>query len=194
MIREIKVIALLSLVVLMFSCKEEETWIPKPTGYMKRSFPKRNYITYQDSMCPYTFEIVDYANVLSVNGGGGCHKDIEFMNFNCELNLSYLPVESNLFGLTEYVQTKIKEHTSIAKGITPVKYIDKDREMYGMYYRLDGDVALNGIFFLTDSTNHFLSGKLTFNVAPNYDSLKPSIDYVTEDIQHMLESVHWINK
>lgn len=182
------------LAIVLCSCEEDTVWIPKPTGFLRRDFPVKEIMHINESNCPYEFDLVNYAKVLPAKGGTGCHKDIVFEDFNCEINFSYLSVDSNLFDLTEYVQKRINEHTPIAKAIVPYKIENDSAKTYGMYYRIDGDVALNGVFFITDSTNHFVSGLLSFNSTPNYDSLKPSLDYIDADIKEMMDSFRWLNE
>jgi gliding motility-associated lipoprotein GldD len=46
-------------------------------------------------------------------------------------------------------------------------------------------------FFITDSTEHFLRGSLYFNCRPNRDSLNPVIDFLREDILHLIETTEW---
>ena len=193
--KKIWLISCVLMATFLISCEEDDIWIPKPTGYLRKNFPEKKPIVYHDTNCPFTFELVDYAKIVNAKGGAGCHKDIFFEDFGFELNLGYAKIDStaNLFHLTEYVQKKIAEHTQIARGIQPTKYENDSLKTYGMLYRLDGDVALNGIFFLTDSTDHFVSGLMSFDVAPNYDSLQPSLDYLFEDIDNMLKSFRWLN-
>ena len=46
-------------------------------------------------------------------------------------------------------------------------------------------------FYLTDSVDHFVRGALYFNVVPNNDSLAPVIDYLKDDMRHMIETFEW---
>jgi gliding motility-associated lipoprotein GldD len=62
---------------------------------------------------------------------------------------------------------------------------------FGMVYDLKGDVASAVQFFITDSTKHFLRGSLYFNIQPNRDSLNPVIDFLREDIMHLIETTQW---
>jgi hypothetical protein len=46
-------------------------------------------------------------------------------------------------------------------------------------------------FVLTDSVNHFFRGALYFNTVPNQDSLAPVVEYVKEDIIHLVETMRF---
>lgn len=46
-------------------------------------------------------------------------------------------------------------------------------------------------FYLTDSVSHFLRGALYISEVPNYDSLRPVIKYLSEDVLKMIGSTEW---
>ncbi|MDR2937387.1 MAG: gliding motility lipoprotein GldD, partial [Prevotellaceae bacterium] len=62
---------------------------------------------------------------------------------------------------------------------------------HGYIYEIGGNAASNAQFYVTDSTRHFLRGSLYFNTHPNVDSLQPVIEYITEDIYHLIETTKW---
>ncbi len=63
--------------------------------------------------------------------------------------------------------------------------------MYGILYRIDGNVASPMQFFLTDSTTHFLRGALYIRATPDIDSLKPVVDFLEKDVVYLIESTKW---
>lgn len=177
------------LFVLLFSCGGNEEYYPKPNGYLRLDFPERVYSDYSTN-CPFSFEIPEYFSVVDLDSF--CNKkNIEMERFNATLNLTYLPVDTNLALLIEKSQSLVYEHSIFADGIEEELLLDDQRKTYGIKYKIKGDAASPFQFYLTDSTNHFLRGALHFNVKPNYDSIKTSLDYVTEDLDRMLETVIW---
>jgi gliding motility-associated lipoprotein GldD len=78
-----------------------------------------------------------------------------------------------------------------AEGIEETPFIEREQKRFGMIYDLKGDVASAVQFYVTDSTTHFLRGSLYFNAAPNRDSLNPVIDFLREDIVHLIETTQW---
>jgi gliding motility-associated lipoprotein GldD len=56
---------------------------------------------------------------------------------------------------------------------------------------ITGNTASQIQFHITDSTHHFINGSLYFYVQPNYDSIMPAIDYIKQDISHLLETFKW---
>lgn len=164
-------------------------YYPKPNGYIRLDFPERVYSTYI-SDCPYSFEMPEYFTV--VDKDSFCNmKDIIMNRFNATLNLTYLPVDTNLVQLIEKARALVYEHTIFADGIQEEVIMDESRNAFGLRYKITGDAASPFQFYLTDSTDHFLRGALYFNVKPNYDSILPSLDYITEDLDRMLQTVIW---
>ena len=69
--------------------------------------------------------------------------------------------------------------------------VNKEKDVYGTSFEIRGDVACNYLFYLTDSTSNYFAGSLYFETVPNYDSLQPVLDYVIEDIEHMINTFEW---
>jgi gliding motility-associated lipoprotein GldD len=112
-------------------------------------------------------------------------------SLNGQVHLSYKPVEGNLGAYIEDSRSLVYKHTVKAEGIEETPLIDRDNNRFGMVYDLKGDVASAVQFFLTDSTTHFLRGSLYFNTRPNRDSLNPVIEFLRQDILHMIETTEW---
>ena len=68
----IKLLFIFSCVLVLTSCgdDEDEIFIPKPKGYFRIDFPKKEYRVY-DSLCPYSFEIPTYAFINNDNNQQG---------------------------------------------------------------------------------------------------------------------------
>ncbi len=60
-----------------------------------------------------------------------------------------------------------------------------------MIYDLKGDVASAVQFFMTDSSRSFSQGIPVFQLRPNRDSLNPVIEFLREDIMHLIETTQW---
>jgi gliding motility-associated lipoprotein GldD len=181
---------LIAMVVLFASCggSDEPEFYPKPRGYMRLDFPERSYQRYQ-SDCSYSFEIPDYFTVKDKDGG--CNKDILISRFNASLYLTYIPVDTNLFMNVEYSRKLVYDHSIKADEILEAVIQYPTNDAYGVKYNIVGNAASPYQFYVTDSINHFIRGALYFNVSPNYDSLKPSLDYVVKDIDHLIQTVQW---
>ena len=167
---------------------EEGDYYPKPRGYMRLDFPERTYEIFNPDSCPYQFEIPEYFSIVDKSD---CNKDIVMNRFNATMFLTYLPIDTNLLMNIEYSRKLVYDHSIKADAIEEIPLIDPRRRAYGLKYNIKGDAASPYQFYVTDSTGHFLRGALYFNVKPNYDSVRTSLEYISEDIDHILETIHW---
>ncbi|NOQ70675.1 MAG: gliding motility lipoprotein GldD [Crocinitomix sp.] len=181
-------IIMISLFFLASCGGDEGDYYPKPRGYMRLDFPERSYEIYSPDSCPYQFEIPEYFAVIDKSN---CSKTIIMDRFNAELYLTYQPIDSNLLMNIEYSRKLAYDHSIKADAIEEVSMIDPRRRAYGLKYNIKGDAASPYQFYVTDSTDHFLRGALYFNVKPNYDSIRTSLEYITEDLDNILETIHW---
>jgi len=175
---------------LMVSCNRQET--PKPKGYLRIKTPEKSYRLY-DEQPQYSFEVPEYAQVVpnqSRNAKEGWF-DIRVPELNGTIHLSYKPVNGNLSEYITDCRTLAYKHTVKAEGIEETPFIEREEDRYGMIYDLSGNVASAVQFFVTDSTTHFLRGSLYFHTVPNQDSLRPLVDFLREDILHLIETTRW---
>jgi len=180
----------LVLLLLSFSCKQSYT--PKPAGYLKISYPEKAYHLYDDQEF-YQFEIPDYARV-EIDSGPRSEEgwiNVAVPQLNGKIHLSYKPVDDHLNALITDCRELVYKHTVKSIGIEETPFIQRDQKRFGMIYDLKGDVASAVQFFITDSTEHFLRGSLYFNCQPNRDSLNPVIEFMREDILHLIETTQW---
>ena len=183
-----KITILIFCFIAALGCDEEVDYYPKPRGFMRLDFPERTYQNYQDDSCHYSFEIPDYFKVMDK---GNCNKNIEIERFNATMFLTYQPIDTNLFMHIEYARKLVYDHSIKADEILEKQTIIPEQDVYGVNYMIVGDAASPYQFYLTDSTDHFLRGALYFNVKPNYDSIRTSLEYIVEDFDRMIETVNW---
>jgi hypothetical protein len=51
-----------------------------------------------------------------------------------------------------------------------------------------GNAASDKQFILTDYKHQFIRGAIYFATTPNYDSLKPAINFIDKDIYHLINT------
>jgi gliding motility-associated lipoprotein GldD len=108
--------------------------------------------------------------------------------------MTYVEVDTNLSMNIEYSRKLAYDHSIKADEIQEAVVSNSENRAFGMKYNIIGNAASPYQFYLTDSLNHFLRGALYFNAKPNYDSLRPSLEYIVQDIDHMIETVIWTAK
>ena len=184
--------ALLSLLVI--SCGSD--YSPKPRGYFKIDLPEKKFQTYQ-SDCPFSFEYPVYSTVVtdSARNAKPCWKDLVYPGLNGRIHLSYERITSKaqFNQLTEDAHTFVFKHTVKATAIDESIINMPEKNVYGIYYTIDGNAASPVQFFLTDSTSNYIRGALYFNEQPRLDSIQPVLDFVKKDIDVMIRSFKWTN-
>ena len=156
---------------------------------MKLTFQKKDF-TQTIEGCNFKFTSPSYAAEDSTKTG--CNMNIDYQPFGATLFLTYIPIDTGgLMSHMEYARKLVYEHSIQADGIEEKTIINTRHQVYGTAYKLIGNAASNYQFYLTDSANHFLRGALYFNAKPNYDSLKPSIDYLMVDFDTLFNSLQW---
>ncbi|NNE03017.1 MAG: gliding motility lipoprotein GldD, partial [Eudoraea sp.] len=101
-------------------------------------------------------------------------------------------VEQNLNTLLVDAQKLSYEHVGKADNILEQRFVNEEADVYGMFFEVKGNAASQAQFYVTDSTNHFVTGALYFYAKPNYDSIYPAAMYIQNDIRRIMESLTWI--
>ncbi len=176
---------------ILFSCGEDIP-TPKPPTYLRINFPNNTSRKIIDN-CPYVLQLPNYASAKPVgtNGEFLCHKEISLGILNGTIHFSYIPMTESLTKYINYAIDKIDEHKVKATAIEDTLFIMPNKRVFGALYELQGDVASPFQFYITDSTSRFVSGVVYFNARPNYDSLKPTLQYLKRDLITMIKSFEW---
>jgi gliding motility-associated lipoprotein GldD len=179
-------------VLVIFSLSCNRNYTPKPEGYVRVDYPDKEYVLF-DKADPYVFEYPTYAQVLPNQSRitEPYWYDIVFPSFKGTVFLSYKNLNSNIESYIEDTRKLVYRHAARSDGILEIPFVDTANRRYGIFYKLNGNVASAVQFFLTDSSSHFLRGSLYFESAPNRDSLNPIINFIEKDIEHLIETVRW---
>jgi gliding motility-associated lipoprotein GldD len=173
------------------SCREEA--IPKPSGYFRIDLPAHDYSRFQ-SNCEVSLDVPNYARVDDFKdrqGKDSCWFNISYPHFNATIYCTYFGVNSNVNELVQDAYTFAMKHEMKATGVRRTPVEEEASKVFGIIYDIDGEAASQVQFFVTDSVQHFFRGSLYFNNKPNPDSIAPVLNFVREDIAHMLKSVKW---
>ena len=185
-------LTLLLVMLVLGSCGSRHPQ-PKPRGYFRIDLPEKQYVRL-DTMRHYSFDYPVYSTITPdyLSPDEKDWANVEFPSFTGTIHLSYKAVNNNLREYLEDAYTMITKHITKATGIRDSVVINRDRRVYGLVYFLDGEGVASPLqFYLTDSTNHFMRGSLYFNVYPNNDSLQPVIDFITDDVRHLINTLEW---
>lgn len=185
------VIQIIAVSIILSACSEKAP-VPKPPLYLRSELPEHQYVLFTDE-CPYQFELSSIYTVKPIVQGAEktCHKDIDLGPLNGLINFSYIHMTESLGTYVNYANDRVGEHKIKATGIESENIIHPEKRVFGTIFKLQGDVATPFQFYLTDSTTNFVSGVVYFNSVPNYDSLRPSLDYLEQDLYHLVNTFEW---
>lgn len=205
---------LLFLLFTVGSCNSD--YLPKPTGYFRIPFPRKQYQPFNRPGFPYTFDYPVYAEVrqdstfFENESGNPYWININFPQFNGQVYISYY----RLGGRTVFKVKNGKSSYRDSAGVTSLNALVKGsydltfKHTYkatsindsvfrtrngieGIYFRLNGNTATANQFLMTDSVKHFLRGALYFDATPNEDSLNIVNDFLRQDMVHLINTFRW---
>jgi gliding motility-associated lipoprotein GldD len=181
--------------IFLLSCQGH--FSPKPRGFFRIHLPEKEYVQF-DSIFPFSFEYPVYGAFVPDQRASAepYWGDLIFPDFKGALHISYKSVKSNedLVGYFEDARSFAQKHIPKATAISEEVIRDDQRRIFGVLYEIKGAEAASTLqFYVTDSLDHFLRGALYFNVSPNNDSLAPVIDFLEQDIRHMIGTLNWKN-
>ncbi len=181
--------------ILSIACTNGGT--PKPKGYPRIELKKEKDYERVEKDCPFSFEIPEDAVMTKKTvqkdprHNTDCWYDIVYPRYKAQIHLTYKHVDGDLRKFISQSHKLAYKHQVKARNILPSQIHNDSTEVYGTKYRIEGNVASNLQFFVTDSTEHFLRGSLYFMTEPNADSLRPVIQHIEKDVDHMLQTFRW---
>ncbi|MFV0571913.1 MAG: gliding motility lipoprotein GldD [Xanthomarina gelatinilytica] len=188
-------ISLFGILFICLSCGQDP--VPKPQSYLRLEFPGPTYQEFHKNL-PFTIEknkLAGHVETKSIPGPTESYGvTLQYPSLKGSIYLTYKSIDNNPDNLLAFLRDAQKftqEHTRKADEIIEQPYENRTRKVYGMLYEVGGNAASQSQFYVTDSTNHFLTGSLYFYAKPNYDSIYPAAKYLEKDIKHIMETVSW---
>ncbi len=194
-----RAILILGALLLLGSCNQEPVFNPKPRSFPKVNYPERGYSQFDKDYCDFTFNYPSYATIEKDNSFfdekpvSECWFNIQLPPFDGTLYCSYVPLHNR----TEFDKMVNDAYTMVGKHNIKAEYRDEfpiqKGDVAGMLFEMEGEVASNLQFYLTDTTQHFFRASLYFNSQVNPDSIAPIYDFVKADVMEMIASFEWNN-
>lgn len=169
---------------LFFACDEQA--IPKPKAQIRLEYPPGNLLPLETDNFKFQYNQLANAKLNAENAFS-----LEYPEMKGAIFLSYKKVEGNLEKLIVDAKRLSYEHAMKADNIVEQPYVNPNKEVYGTLFEVQGNAASQSQFFVTDSTEHFLTGSVYFYTKPNYDSILPAAAYLQNDIRRIIESLEW---
>ena len=178
---------------IVVSCGDDDNYLPKPRGYFRIDLPEKAYAKV-DTLERFSFDCPQYA-LVTPDPYAPNEKNwvnIEMPQFKGSIHLTHKSVDGNLGEYLEDVHTMVTKHLQKANGMRDSLIVNEEHKVYGLFIEMDGKgVATPMQFYLTDSTRNFVRGALYFNFQPNNDSMQPVINFIREDIDHLINTFEW---
>lgn len=190
-------ILIAALLLSLTSCNEGGIALPKPRSYPKIDWPEKGFVSFDEDYCNFSFDYPKYATIEKERAFfddkpiDECWFDVALEPFNGALHCSYIPLNDR----KDFDKMINDAFTMVGKHNIKADYRDdfpiKNGKVSGMLFELEGDVASNLQFYLTDSTDHFFRASLYFNSKVDIDSIAPIYDFVKADVLKMIETFRW---
>lgn len=178
------ILILLLVFATFLSC--EENVLPKPKALLRLEYsrPTMEEAETED----FKFQYNQSARFKKRNNRS---LRLEYPEMRAAVFINYKKVEGNLKELITDAERLSYEHAAKADDIRARIYENHEDQVYGTFFEVVGDAASQAQFYVTDSTQHFVTGSLYFSVKPNYDSIYPAAVYLQNDIGHIMETLRW---
>ena len=179
----------------MFACKEKEPdYLPKPTGFNRLDLPSHQYQALTEDH-PYSFE---YSKAAIVQKDTFYKAEphwiiLYYPKMNARIQFTYKPVLNDPKRLQNMMADAARlafHHDKKAYSIAD-KVLTTKAGKKAIIFELEGEVPSHYQFFVTDTTTHYLRGVVYLMTATKNDSLRPVIDYMKADCNHLLETLKW---
>lgn len=176
------------------SCvNDEEYYNPKPRGYFRIDLPSTEYQVF-DTAFPFSFEYSKHAFIAPHESKDAepYWIDISYPDLAATIYISHKVIKNNLYEYTEDSRSFANKHIPKANDLFELIVDDPKSRVFGKIYHIDGSgVASTCQFWVTDSVRNFVRGSVYFDMMPNNDSLAPVIDYLRNDVLHMINTFEW---
>ncbi len=184
---------LLVLVIGLVSCGKKD-YLPKPKGFNRIELPPHEYQALPDSF-PYSFE---YSKLVDLKADSSWIAErywihLYYPYFDADVQVTYKPIrdlDSLLQGYYVDSYRLTSKHNVKAYAIEEM-VMELPNGNWASVSELEGEVPSQYQFHVSDSTKHFLRGALYFKTSTKNDSLRPVINYLKEDIHHLLNTLKW---
>jgi gliding motility-associated lipoprotein GldD len=179
---------LVAIALLLVACSSNEA-VPKPRGFHRLFFPAHAYQAFDCPLCPFTFEHPTYGRLVQLRPDS-CVFDLVFDSLGCRWHTTVEILSPN-YGFAqafEKYRSLIYRHSSKAR-IYEVN--SSNANGTGRFFELYGEVPTSAQFLFSDSTRYTIETSFYFETAQQNDSLAPVIEFIKQDLHHMLQSIRW---
>ncbi|MCD8288205.1 MAG: hypothetical protein LUC18_05125 [Porphyromonadaceae bacterium] len=176
------------LLLLTTGCRLRQRGVPRPEGDMRMERMDTLYRPFSSSF-PLTFEVPSQVRVEQEESAPAWI-NLAYSSYGATLWCTYVSLRNvDREALFAEGRDLVYVHAAKASSITAQEYTDEERQVYAVLYRLTGEVATPLQFTITDSLSYLFRGALYFDESVRTDSVAPLIEYITDDVRHLIETI-----
>ena len=190
----------------------------KKRGYYKIDLPEHGYQVFDRADFPYAFEYPVYGKIIQDSTyfdstpENNYWVNVDYPDMHARLFLSYKIVGGkapfklkqpdgsyrdsigiNQFDLMVQDAFQLTNKNDVIATKINDSLIRTPSGITGVYFKVGGNAATARQFFLSDTTKNFIRGALYFETTPNADSIKPVLDFLSKDLDHLINTFRWKN-
>lgn len=165
---------------------------PKPVGYPQFDFELPAYISFND-YAEFEFDLSTLAEIVPIADTLPDESfKIVYPEFNAQIYCGYTKTD-----IAVIAQMEKDALALLSVEMQRVGAFDKDEyenpegDVYAWIYTLQGNTASPVQFYIIDRRESFFKGALYFDKVANRDSIAPVVDYLSRDIQVLIETFRW---
>ncbi|NVO31416.1 gliding motility lipoprotein GldD [Hymenobacter lapidiphilus] len=175
-------------------CTSPPDFTPKPKGYNRIDLPAHSYQQLAPGR-PYTFEYSRAAKILRDSSylAQPHWINVYYPQLKANVQLTYADVRADRKAFNRLLEDarKLTGKHEIKASAIDERVLEMPGGLRATVFELQGEVPSQFQFYTTDSTRHFLRGALYFRTATANDSLAPVIEYVKQDMIHLLNTLRF---
>jgi len=175
------------LIVVLFTyllLATEEYYMPKPKAKIKIELPLKITSVFKDDIITFS-----YSNSAVAEKKDNIYS-IKYPSYNSEISFfvkEIIDLDKDISNFHKKVMVHERQGAYINLDIIE----DSESEMYGVLCYLEGNkIATSSQFFITDSTNYFLSGGLGFNTSINPE-IEVQNNIMKQEVLKFIHSFKW---
>lgn len=185
-------------IISLSSCGSETAPLPKPRMYPRVIYPEKTYKSFQNTHCPFTFQMPAYGAILNDTfrfegrPDNPCWFDLNLTSLNASIHCSYYEItrDKSLTALVNDAFNLAGKH-NIKANYRKESVINNGSDVKGILFEIDGPVASPIQFYITDEKKHFFRASLYFNATVNTDSTAPVLQFIRPDLDTLISTFKW---
>ncbi|MDB9712241.1 hypothetical protein OAA78_00975 [Flavobacteriaceae bacterium] len=182
------------LVVIFIFNSCESVDLPKPNAFLRLDFPSPDYKQIKFGSNNVSLEINTSGTSITETKNSLISKIVAYPLISAEMSLEYynLNIDNKLNNTLESLSDFTAIH--LKKSLKPPKiqeFVNENEKLYASIINIKGDVTSPYQFYATDSTSHLIIGILNLKSKTKHDSVLPALNYLKNDVYHLIESIKW---